>query len=226
VNVAVLQGDDIKIIDEQSASLPDCPDLLTSLLGFNTHQASSESVSVLIRLAVSMRAHGRGGCLLVVPSQTDRWRQSIVQPILYAVVPPYSALAGLIEKRGFASQDAGWAEALPHAVDAVAGLTAVDGATVITDSYEVLAFGAKIIRRDGSILVSNVILTEPVEGAIAEAVEPSQIGGTRHLSAAQFVHDQHDSIALVASQDGRFTVFAWSPCENMVHAHRIDTLLL
>jgi len=48
----------------------------------------------------------------------------------------------------------------------------------------------------------------------------------RHLSAAQFVHDQHDAVALVASQDGKFTVFAWSPCEGMVHAHRVDTLLL
>ena len=27
------------------------------------------------------------------------------------------------------------------------------------------------------------------------------------------MHDQRDSIARVASQDGRFTVFAWSPCE-------------
>jgi hypothetical protein len=46
------------------------------------------------------------------------------------------------------------------------------------------------------------------------------------LSAAQFVHDQFDAIALVASQDGGFTVFAWSPKEEMVHAHRIDALLL
>jgi hypothetical protein len=30
----------------------------------------------------------------------------------------------------------------------------------------------------------------------------------------------------VASQDGRFTVFAWSPCENMVHAHRVEVLLV
>ena len=41
-----------------------------------------------------------------------------------------------------------------HALDGVAGLTAVDGATVITDRYEVLAFGAKIVRRDGSSQVS------------------------------------------------------------------------
>jgi DNA integrity scanning protein DisA with diadenylate cyclase activity len=56
--------------------------------------------------------------------------------------------------------------------------------------------------------------------------EPAHFGGTRHLSAAQFVHDQPDAIALVASQDGRFTVFAWSPSEEIVQAHRIDALLL
>src|ERR1035438_5335875 len=76
VNVAVLQGDEIKMIDEQSARVPDCPDLLTSLLGFDTQHASSGSVSVLIHLAVSMRAHGRGGSLLVVPSKTELWRGS------------------------------------------------------------------------------------------------------------------------------------------------------
>ena len=102
----------------------------------------------------------------------------------------------------------------------------MDGATVITDRYEVLAFGAKIVRRDGSSQVNEVILTEPIEGSHAEVVEPAQLGGTRHLSAAQFVRDQNDAMALVTSQDGRFTVFAWSPCENMVHAHRIEVLLL
>ena len=56
--------------------------------------------------------------------------------------------------------------------------------------------------------------------------EPAQFGGTRHLSAAQFVHDQRDAIALVASQDGRFTVFTWSPIDATVYANRIDTLLL
>ena len=35
-----------------------------------------------------------------------------------------------------------------------------------------------------------------------------------------------EAVALVASQDGRFTVFTWSPCENRVHAHRVETLLL
>jgi hypothetical protein len=219
VNVAVLQGDEVKMVDQTAARLPDCPGLLTSLLGFDAH-ASGDSVSVLIQLAISMRAHGRGGSLLVVPSGSDRWRDSILQPAPYALAPPFSGLADRI-----GAADDGEAD-LHRAVDGVAGLTAVDGATVIDDRYYVHAFGAKIVRRPGSPLVGEVILTEPIEGSAPEVIEPGQLGGTRHLSAAQFSQDQHDAIALVASQDGHFTVFAWSPCEDRVHAHRIETLLL
>jgi DNA integrity scanning protein DisA with diadenylate cyclase activity len=53
-----------------------------------------------------------------------------------------------------------------------------------------------------------------------------ELGGTRHISAAQFAQDQEDAFALVASQDGRFTVFAWCEREGMVHAHRVEALLL
>ena len=70
------------------------------------------------------------------------------------------------------------------------------------------------------------MVTEPVEGGAPTMWSASQLGGTRHLSAAQFVHDQRNAIALVASQDRRFTVFAWSPCEESVHAHRVEVLLL
>ena len=119
-----------------------------------------------------------------------------------------------------------WQDAVNRAVEAIAGLTAVDGATVLTNEYELLAFGAKIARRKGSPQVEQVTVTEPIEGNAALTVHPTQLGGTRHLSAAQFVHDQQRAVALVASQDGRFTVFAWSPCEGMVHAHRVETLLL
>jgi hypothetical protein len=123
-------------------------------------------------------------------------------------------------------RDRTWQESVTRAVDAVAGLTAVDGATVITSGYDVLAFGAKIARRRGQPQVEQITLTEPIEGDVASVASPARLGGTRHLSAAQFVHDQHDAIALVASQDGRFTVFAWSSCEEMVHAHRVETLLM
>jgi hypothetical protein len=115
---------------------------------------------------------------------------------------------------------------LTRSIDAVAGLTAVDGATVMTADYQLLAFGAKVTRRTGSSTVEQVTITEPILGGRAALVSPSQLGGTRHLAGAQFVQDQQDAVALVASQDGRFTIFAWSPCESMVHAHRVEALLL
>ncbi|HEY7393087.1 MAG TPA: hypothetical protein VH640_31495 [Bryobacteraceae bacterium] len=226
VNIAVFEGDEIKIIDDRSSSFPDCPGLLTSLFDSDIRNASSEAASMLVPLAVSMRRHGHGGSLLVVPSTTETWRESIVHPMLYALDPPFSGLAELMRKAASPDADRRWLEAVQNTVDAVAGLTAVDGATIMTDAYEVLAFGAKISRRDGASRVSEVLVTEPIEGSRAEIVEPSQLGGTRHLSASQFARDQPDSLALVASQDGRFTAFAWSSCENMVHAHRIEVLLL
>ncbi len=226
VNVAVLEGDQIKVVDDTASSLPDCPALLTSLLGFDSPSSWAGSVNVLVQLSVSIRAHGRGGMLLIVPAGNDAWRESIVHPIPYAVSPPYRGLAAVMREAGGGKLADVWQEALRETVDAIAGLTAVDGATVLTDAYELLAFGAKITRRRGSPLVESVTLTEPIEGGAPSVVTPAQLGGTRHSSAAQFVHDQRESIALVASQDRRFTVFAWSPCAEGVHAHRVEALLL
>ena len=226
VNVAVLEGDQVKVIDEQASSLPDCPPLLTSLLGFEAAGSWAGTVNVLVQLAVSMRTHGRGGAMLVVPAGSDSWQESIVRPAPYTAAPPYSELAALTRQEEAERVRRRWQDALAEAVSAVAGLTAVDGATILTTSYDVLVFGAKIARRDGSPQVEQVAVTEPIQGSSKAVMHPNRLGGTRHLSAAQFVHDQRDSIALVASQDGRFTVFAWSPCEELVHAHRVETLLL
>jgi len=225
INIAVLQGDEIKIIDPQAAADPTHPTLLASLFRLEAPVANGAAVNVLLELAVSIRAHGRGGTLLVVPAGSA-WTESILQPITYSVAPAFSRLADLMRKNAGNKPSRRWEDALGRAVDGIAGLTAVDGATLMTADYELLAFGAKIVRRRGSPQVAQVIVTEPIEGGSPVIEEPAQFGGTRHLSAAQFVHDQRDAIALVASQDGRFTVFAWSPSEEMVHAHRIDALLL
>jgi hypothetical protein len=225
VNVGVIEGDRFKIVDERGSTLPDCPPLVHSLIGFDSPGAWGESMNVLVELAISMRAHGRGGALLVVPSGSERWLESMARPIAYAVSPAYAGLAAIARTEP-GRPPMGPYDALRRHIDGVAGLTAVDGAAVITDRFEVLAFGAKIVRRRGSAPVEQVHLTEPIEGSVPEVVNPSDLGGTRHLSAAQFVHDQGDVVALVASQDGRFTVFAWSPCENLVHAHRVEVLLV
>lgn len=222
-NVAVLKGDQIKLVDESSAHLPDCPELLTSLLGFNSPDRHS---NILIQLAVSMQMHHRGGTLLVVPAGTTAWQQSVVYPLKYAVEPAFSGFAELMKQDEQIKKRSRWREALRREVSSIAGLTAIDGATLLTDAYELLAFGVKIGRRLDYDPIEQILFTEPVVGSQPQTIHPSQHGGMRHLSAAQFVHDQRDAIALVASQDGSFTIFAWSQSKYLVHAHRIDTLLL
>jgi hypothetical protein len=70
------------------------------------------------------------------------------------------------------------------------------------------------------------LLTEPIVDYKPLIVSPSTYGGTRHFSAAQFIYDQRDAFALVASQDGKFTIFTWSPCDEIVLAHRVECLLI
>src|SRR5579883_564352 len=186
-NIAVLEGADVKFLEQQPSAMSEAPPALGSLLEFYSSAGRNESDTNLVKVAIAMRAHGRGGSLLVVPQNTDQWLNSIVQPMTHSLLPPS-------------------AEAAAHSVEAIAGLTAIDGATVISDAFEPLAFGAKILSRDGVHRVNQVLFTEPIEGVADRVVDPAQLGGTRHLSAAQFAHDQQNAVALVASQDGQFTV--------------------
>lgn len=224
VNVAVLEGDQVKVLDARVPAQPDCPKLVTTLFGFDSPAAWIDSADVLVQFAVSMRAHGRGGLLLVVPAASASWKESIVQPIAYAVDPSFDELTRILQEAG--ASPAAQHERLSRAVDALAGLTAVDGATILTDRHELVAFGAKITRRRGHQTIERLIVTEPVEGVAPEIVHPGLLGGTRHLSAAQFVQDQQDAVALVASQDGGFTAFSWSPVKGMVQAYRLESLLM
>lgn len=224
-NVAVFEGDQVKVLIRQPSETGDLHPLLRSLVLPDVCATGADPDDALLRLAISMRAHKRGGTLLVVPAGDERWRDSILKPVAYAISPPFRELAEILADGGDHGSPLRQA-ALGRVVDAVAGLTAVDGATVVTDHYEVLAFGVKIGRPDGHSRVERLLLSEPIEGGAPTQVVPLQIGGTRHNSAAQFAQDQPNAVALVASQDGRFTAFAWSPAAGMVHARRLETLLL
>ena len=215
-NIAVLDGATVKFIVQQDVNFAEFPSRLRSFLTFYASGGREESDHVLVRLALSIRAHQRGGSLLIVPDGNSDWRASIVRPISYSVLPPFSEVEALLDD----------SDGLRPAIDALAGWTAVDGATVISDRFALLASGVKIVSRDASRRVEKILVTEPVEGSQPTIMEPSQLGNTRHLSAAQFIHDQRDAVALVASQDGRFTVFGWSASRQTVVAHRLEALLL
>src|SRR5690606_21141315 len=237
-NLAMFKGDQVKVVDDEAARRPDCPEVLAALTGMDGRLgwlgSTADNVSkepdtypnLLLRLAISMRAHGHGGILLVVGDH-DSWMRSIVTPIRYQITPPFDQLSLLLQEIGPDGGEGGPRPAeVQQAVDALAGLTAVDGATIINRQYALLAFGAKIERALDSSTVKEVVITEPVVGNVPLTVDAASIGGTRHLSAAQFVHDQRDALAFVASQDGRFTLFAWSDLEDRLYAHRLEALLL
>ncbi len=226
-NVAVLKGDQVKIIDTEDVLTSDSPAVLKVLLDLKSPGSWSDAVNIYIQLAVSMRRHQKGGILLVTPSESCSWRESIVQPIQYGVSRDSRGLHSFLkEKSATVNPESPWQNLLSREIDHLAGLTAIDGATVINTDHQLLAFGAKIARRQDNTQVEQMLFIEPVNGSHAKVMHPGSIGGTRHLAAAQFVFDQRDSFALVASQDGHFTVFSWSDAAAMVSAYRIESLLL
>jgi hypothetical protein len=226
LNIAVLKGDQIKVIDETNSFMRDCPAMVNTLLGMPLPAYLNGSINVLVELATAMRAHGRGGLVLVVPNEGNAWEKSIIHPLGYPVSPAFTGITELMSQDEEERTKYFWQEAMRRAIDIVGGFTAVDGATIINRNYNLIAFGTKIARSEMSTPVDQIVTTEPVVGGIAQFIHPAQNGGTRHLAAAQFVYDQRDALALVASQDGHFTIFAWSEQMNMVHAHKIDILLL
>jgi len=224
-NVAVLKGEQIRIVDDTSCSNRDCPPILKALLDLTVLASWNDPINILIQFSVSMRSHGRGGALLIVPEGDVKWKESIIQPIQYLIEPPFCGLSNLAKQGGNQTEIFSQG-ALRREVEHLAGLTAVDGATIINAQFDLIAFGAKIGRAKGKPTVEQIAFSEPIVGGEDKILYPGQLGGTRHFSVAQFVNDQPQAIGLVASQDGHFTIFSWSEQQNMVMAHRIETLLL
>ena len=56
INVAVLEGDQVKVIDPRAASFADSPPLVREVLGLDAPEDSG-APNPLLQLAISMRAH-------------------------------------------------------------------------------------------------------------------------------------------------------------------------
>lgn len=99
----------------------------------------------------------------------------------------------------------------------IAQFTAIDGATIITNNLKVLGFGAKIRPRDSQDIPESVFTSDVFEGSESKEKSIAGLGwGTRHKSAAQFVYDLKEALAIVASQDGKLSIMAWSKEKEMV----------
>src|SRR5947208_10791022 len=98
-NVAVLDGAVVKFIEQEPAAMSEAPPALGSLLAFYSSAGRNESDNILVRVAIAMRAHGRGGSLLIVPRNTNMWLDSIVQPVTYSVIPPFPDIGTFLQQK-------------------------------------------------------------------------------------------------------------------------------
>ena len=182
--------------------------------------------SDLARIALAMRSHAKGGTLLVVRNQAD-----LPVEIRYPVKPDETLKTYLAERDSLLREGrlGGDAEAFRKSCESIGQLTAVDGATLVTSDLCLLGFGAKTKPKPGSSTEHfNLRLSGPFENSkLRKERFLDMVWGTRHKSAAQFISDQKDALAIVASQDGKLSVFTWDDRNKAVSVtEEVEFLLL
>jgi len=187
--------------------------------------------NTLLYISQAMRAHQRGGTLLVVP-EGNSWGKSIEKPITYTggslfFEPEFSSIQAppnptaqdifrLLQETA-TMKNPNLSKVRTQFIDQcnrIGRLTAIDGALVMTYDRSIRCFGAKIQAQEPQAGSTRVQLYQPVEGDRGNTATFADLGGTRHYSAAQFAHDQPDAIAVVASQDGNVTFFTKDVSNN------------
>jgi Probable sensor domain DACNV len=233
----------------------DPQDAWHSLLSQQTHHTSvgrqipfafrAQFYGFLQILARAMIDHRRGGSVVLVSAEDEAWKGAI--DFKYEFSKPEEYVSSLVsdlrkwQKRWTRSRDRKRKEPkrpteidfypdsrqeqkLHQALRLVGGLTAVDGTMVMTTDLKILGYGAKLKPTARKRL--EVREWFPFRDDPEEPKSLQDIGGTRHQSAAQFVSQYPETVILVASQDGRFTIFCCDAAENEVLALRAELLFL
>lgn len=173
------------------------------------------------RVVATIRVAHHGGTILFVPDEPDARRpleRHLLANHLFRPDEPRTRFVSLVRKvldrlaEKLPHESIGWREysesddpdlvALDNAIfelaHEVAGFADVDGAVVLTQSFEILGFGAEIV---GDLPeVSHVLRVTSVEGDVVP--EPVTMVGTRHRSVYRFCRAYPTSFATVISQDG------------------------
>jgi hypothetical protein len=196
------------------------------------------------RLIATMRDAHHGGTLLLVPRErapglladggpirlkyafADEEPRRRYRTLILAVM---SALA-LSSEREPKAGPVGWEvyrassrpaivsldEAILEMSQLLAALAEVDGAVLLTDSFEVLGFGGEIV---GALReIRSVRRALDLEGTATEEVPIDHVG-TRHRSAYRFCAQEPSAIAIVVSHDGGVQFVANRDGETMYWDH-------
>jgi hypothetical protein len=88
---------------------------------------------------------------------------------------------------------------LSETIRAISAASAVDGALIITDRFDVIGFGAEIKANDSQVEKLNFTVGRSKTRYLSRSVTEF---GTRHRSAARFTKALPGTIAFIISQDG------------------------
>lgn len=213
---------------------------------------------LLLMIADAMRAQGNGGSLLVLPHDVERRRRALewidlgqnavggitlegcfdkYLPQLQDTPDPLAAAAAIPGIGNYLNRRKPVDHTLLDQVAVVGQLTGVDGAVVFGDRLELVGFGAMIrapqrgeagspdfIHRRSLLAYSN-------PDQKGEQVAIASVGGARRQSAARFVVNNYDSLAITASHDGPVSLALWMARDEETNGPRahlmtdIETLL-
>jgi hypothetical protein len=210
------------------------------------------TAALLLLLLDVIRRHGHGGTLLVLPPRgKDRdaaleWIDmgaNATQVSLGSAVDhfaeeirkggeePLAAVCRRSELGGAHYDITQEPKQPPSAVSVIGNLSRVDGALVLTEDLELLAFGATIrspgTRRDEpDRIFKRSFLDYPFPDRPGEEVEIFTLGGTRRQSAARFVRNNFGTLAFAISHDGPVSLGVWFKEKNDRLAHLMADLEL
>lgn len=164
-------------------------------------------------IARSMRAHGSGGTLLIVRD----YDESLIDRTGYTVKPDetfkvyLTARDSMLREGGLGGDTKDFREFL----ESIGQLTAVDGATMVTYDLCLGAFGIKVRPKNSDAF--TIRHSGPFDHSELRIENSRDTDwGTRHQSAAQFIFDKRDALAIVASHDGKLSVFMWDEANQAV----------
>jgi hypothetical protein len=197
-------------------------------------QAVWQECLALTDLMRMILSDGHGGAVLLVPSETGEWSTSLI-PFPFCLKTHDTTVRDAIRKKlneehntGKAQEEflqlqpddrlkaafyraidvcsrsssGGWRDA----ISAIASFAKVDGAVVMTRDMRLLGFGAKIqFKPDEDVRVCMATLRD--QKGVYSSLE--NLGGMRHQSAARFINQNKDAIAIVVSQDRHVSVMNW-----------------
>lgn len=173
---------------------------------------------------------GHGGTLVVLGRESRDWERWFSSWGARAETPT-SQLSTLLEsilyeehaQRGTPAHpmlQVAQGRELEDLEQAYAELTVMDGAVVLDADLRLVGAGAKI-SADGAFELSCMQPSQPE----VKRYKLTELGGTRHQSAARLVFAEKQCVAFVASADGPLTAFAPLEGGGIVGIRRLDWTL-